>query len=310
MKKLLFILFGLVIILLVWLYLFIPSTIKFSGSIQIEAPRNGLFRKLEQPETWKEWWPGTSDANKTFSLHGLDFRPGQTKILSIPLLFDDRGFSGTAELTFIPNKTDSTIIQLDASVPVPANLLKRMKTYFGSRKLKQCLPEILQALHKTYSMGAHLYDYAIRKDHVVDPDFIFTSEETKGYPSVEKIYSLIDQLKRYIKSQSAIETGFPMQNISTRDGLNYLVRVAIPVNKQLPNTGKFLYKRMPGGGNMLITEVRGGQHEVDKASTQLLNYISDYNRTAPAIPFESLVTDRRKEPDSSKWITRIYYPVM
>jgi hypothetical protein len=67
---------------------------------------------------------------------------------------------------------------------------------------------------------------------------------------------------------------------------------------------------MPGGGNMLVTEVKGGQIEVNKASVQLLNYISDYNRTAPAIPFESLVTDRRKEPDSSKWITRIYYPVM
>jgi hypothetical protein len=67
---------------------------------------------------------------------------------------------------------------------------------------------------------------------------------------------------------------------------------------------------MLGGGNILITEVKGGQNEITNAYKQIQNYVSDYNRSAPAIPFESLVTDRRKEPDSSKWITRIYYPVI
>ncbi|TMI68270.1 MAG: GyrI-like domain-containing protein [Bacteroidetes bacterium] len=310
MKKLLFILCGLVITLLVWIYLFIPSTIKFHGSVQIEANRNGLFRKLEHAETWQEWWPGATTGIETFSLNGINFRPGQTKILSIPLIIDDPDLSGSAELMFIPNKLDSTIIQVDASIPVPTNPLKRMKTYFASRKLKQSLPEILQALHKTYSKISNVYDYDIRKDRVVDSILIFTSEETKGYPSVEKIYSLIDQLKMYIKAQSAVETGFPMQNIYTNDSVNYLIKVAIPVNKRLPDTDKFRYRWMLGGGNILITEVKGGQTEISRAYGQILNYISDYNRTAPAIYFESLVTDRRKEPDSSKWITRIYYPVM
>jgi hypothetical protein len=39
-------------------------------------------------------------------------------------------------------------------------------------------------------------------------------------------------------------------------------------------------------------------------------YISDHERVPPAIPFLSLVTNRMLEPDSSKWITLIYYPVM
>ncbi|HET6994554.1 MAG TPA: GyrI-like domain-containing protein [Chitinophagaceae bacterium] len=310
MKKLLLVLVGLVIVLVLWVYLFIPSTIKLHGSMQIEASRNGLFRKLEQVENWKQWWPGTSAGNETFTLHGINFKPGETKVLSIPLLIDASDLSGTVELTFIPNKTDSTIIQVEATVPVPSNPLRRVKTYLQSRKLKPSLPEILEALNKTYSKIANVYDYDIRKERVVDSVLVFTSEETKGYPSVEKIYSLVDQLKMYIKTQSAIETGFPMQNIYTSDSLNYLVKVAIPVNKRLPDTDKFRYKWMLGGGNILITEVKGGQNEINKAYGQILNYISDYNRTAPAISFESLVTDRRKEPDSNKWITRIYYPVM
>ena len=64
------------------------------------------------------------------------------------------------------------------------------------------------------------------------------------------------------------------------------------------------------GGNILITEVKGGPEEIKKAYRQVELYISDFQRVAPAIPFESLVTDRRAEKDSTKWITRIYYPVM
>ena len=52
------------------------------------------------------------------------------------------------------------------------------------------------------------------------------------------------------------------------------------------------------------------ESEIQKAYDQIQHYISDHNRVAPAISFESLVTDRRQEPDSSKWVTRIYYPVM
>jgi hypothetical protein len=40
------------------------------------------------------------------------------------------------------------------------------------------------------------------------------------------------------------------------------------------------------------------------------NYISDYGRTIVAIPFASLITDRRLEPDSAKWVTRIYWPLI
>ena len=31
---------------------------------------------------------------------------------------------------------------------------------------------------------------------------------------------------------------------------------------------------------------------------------------SPAIPFESLITNRLEEPDTSKWVTKIYYPFL
>ena len=43
---------------------------------------------------------------------------------------------------------------------------------------------------------------------------------------------------------------------------------------------------------------------------QMEQYVSDHKYVRIAIPFQSLVTDRMNEPDSSKWITKIYYPIM
>jgi len=82
------------------------------------------------------------------------------------------------------------------------------------------------------------------------------------------------------------------------------------VDRRLPDAGEIHYKWMLGGGNILITEVKGGPGEIKKAYEQITHYVTDYKRLAPAIPFESMVTDRTVEKDSSQWITRIYYPVI
>ena len=310
MKKILLILAAIAAVFFAWLYIFIPAKITVHQSLVIEANRSALYRKLGDSSTWKQWWPGTNDESGTFYLNNLKFRPGPVRTLSVPLMIEDKQFETTAEMTLMPLPPDSTIIYMESAVVLPNNPFKRIQTYFGSAKLEDSFSAILQALNKTYSKITGLYGYDIRKELVVDSILAFTSEEVKGYPTIDKVYSLVDQLKAYIKYHSATETGFPMQNIYTADSINYVVKVAIPVNKRLPDSDKIRYKWMLGGGNILVTEVKGGQDEINKAYKQIVNYIADYGRTAPAIPFESLVTDRRTERDSSKWITRIYYPVM
>ena len=101
-----------------------------------------------------------------------------------------------------------------------------------------------------------------------------------------------------------------MLNIETTDSINHHVRVALPLNKALVTSGEILEKRMPGLGNILVTEVTGGNAANKNALIQLNLYARDYQRVPPAIPFYSLITDRTKEPDSSKWVTKVYFPVM
>ena len=87
--------------------------------------------------------------------------------------------------------------------------------------------------------------------------------------------------------------------------------VAIPIDKAISGYGTFIPKRMPIiKDNTLLIEVHGGYLTIQKAYAELLNYMQDHHYSSPAIPFELLVTDRSKETDTTKWITRIYAPIM
>jgi len=120
---------------------------------------------------------------------------------------------------------------------------------------------------------------------------------------------MIGQLKTYIKQQNAQETGFPMVNVLALDKTQVQTMVAIPVNKQLAETTVFSWKKMVAG-KILIGEVKGGTERTKQAFDEMHNYVTDYHLTSPAIPFISLVTDRMIEKDSTKWISKVYYPVM
>ena len=85
--------------------------------------------------------------------------------------------------------------------------------------------------------------------------------------------------------------------------------VAIPVNKVLPDAGEIQMKRMIPG-NILVTEIRGGEATIDAAFDTFDKLITDYRKTSPAIPFQLLITNRQVVRDTSKWITKLYYPVI
>jgi hypothetical protein len=94
------------------------------------------------------------------------------------------------------------------------------------------------------------------------------------------------------------------------DGLgNYETMVAISIDTLLPAKGPFSPKLVLKGGNILEAQITGGPATIRKGFEQFENYRSDYRISAPAIPYQLLVTDRLKEADTTKWITRFYYPV-
>jgi hypothetical protein len=210
----------------------------------------------------------------------------------------------------VSTNTDSADIVWQGVLPTSYNPIKRLQKYLEAKQINKDIGILIKNMRSFFSKPENIYGFAIRQEPVIDSILVSTFATAKGYPSTAFIYNLLNQLRDYVKNQSAKETGYPMLNIGTEDSINYLTRVAIPVDKELKSSGNISYKRMLGRGKILVTEVKGGPGSISNAFYQMKNYVSDYQRVAPAIPFLSLVTDRIKEPDSSKWITRVYYPVM
>jgi hypothetical protein len=97
-------------------------------------------------------------------------------------------------------------------------------------------------------------------------------------------------------------------NITTLNPFGYQLMVALPINKEIPVSGRFFNTRIPLN-RFWVTRVHGGDATVKEALHQFQLYVQDYHRTLMALPFQQLITDRSAEPDTTRWITDIYVPL-
>lgn len=313
MKKWLPALLGVLLILLLCSYFILPGKVSIYHHLPARLSPRSLQRGLEDEGKWQQWWPGEVQEGKgsrQLSYNGYTYTLEERALTTLHFTVSKGGFSTRAALNFIPTHKDSVQLSWVVDQPLPSSPSRRLQAYRASRQLEEDLLAILQRMKDFYADPDNIYSIAIKKDLVVDSILVSTYATSNGFPSTEFVYGLVDQLQQYAAQQGARETGYPMLNVHTEDSVQFLTRVAIPVNKKLPPSGTIAYKWMLGGGNILICEVKGGPAAVRAALHQMDLYASDHQRVAPAIPFESLVTDRRKVKDTAQWVTRIYYPVM
>ena len=290
-------------------YVFIPNIVRLNSNITIMATRPGINRMLLDKNNVAKWWPGKI-SNDSFYLNDFVYKISNSNITVLPVSIYGQNTDLTTSLFLISIITDSTKLEWVGAIATSYNPVKRFLTYLKAKKINRDMNAILQKMKPFYSKPENIYGFEIKKALVADSLLIATSGSCKGYPTNQFIYSLIEKLRKHALLNSAKESGYPMLNIGTPDSINFDVRVAIPTDKILPSSGDISQKRMLGRGNILIAEVTGGIWTATQAIEQIQNYAEDYQRVAPAIPFYSLITDRLKEQDSSKWITKIYFPVM
>ena len=296
-------------------YFFIPNKIAFSKVVIIKTKINIASRFLTYENKWSKWFPKDSANNSSLLAEKVGYRY-KKYFYSI-----EKKMLNAGEISILNNKVllkslihiisingDSIAIEWKSETPETANPINKIRNYIKAKGIQNNMGDILNNLKTFLEQSEKVYGIYIHEIISRDSTLIATKCVTSTYPSTLDIYKLIETLKKYIISHGARENNFPMLHVKKVNDNSYEAMVAIPINKFLEGNDTVFNKRFVPW-KVLTAEVRGGTYTVNEALDQMAIYIADYHREAMAIPFESLVTDRSKQPDTLQWITRIYTPV-
>jgi len=314
MKKILLIILIFLALCVASVYMFVPKKLVVSSVSSFHANRQGVHRFLAEDSNWKKWWPGTvtktSDNLLGFTVDGCDFEVREVLYDAIRLRLIKNGDSSTGFVRLIPLTKDSVRVELSSRLEARPDPFSRISAYLRGKRIEKAFDDIVLSLSKYASDVKNVYGINIKNEKVQYQNLVSTKQSFSHYPTTEDVYAIISRLRNYINQSGAKELFSPMLNIKKTDSTTYSAQVGLPVDRVVPQKDDITSKWMMKGGNILTGEVTGGQNQIEQAEKQMELYISDYQRSIIAIPFQMLITDRTKEPDSTRWITRIYYPVV
>ena len=307
MKKSISLLLILLIAVIACLYIFVPSKQEINFTETIQCKDDAASRILINGNLAR-WWPGTIENKNLLKYKDCEYKINKITLAAIQLTTFKNSDSITGFLQVVSTGKDSTGLSWTSSSDNEGNPITKINQFYHFQSLKKNIQSLLKDLKKFFDHEENVYCMKIIQEKVKDSSLISTKKSFAQYPSTNEIYEMIDALKNYIKTKGGEQTNPPMLNVHVPGQNIYEAMVAIPVKRDLPSEGNFQVKKMVLG-NILKGEIKGGYYTVRNAEKEMENYANDYKKTSPAIPFQSLVTDRRSEPDTSKWITALYYPV-
>jgi len=309
MKKLTIGIIVILVLILCSVYVFIPSKIEISGVSTINCIPKVASNSINDSMMWEKWWPNKS--SKHFSYNGYEYELINPLTDGAEITIKKNETIYQTKVLMVPVGRDSTTAHWFVSYSASMNPLKRIRQRKEAVTIKNNLDSLLERLKNFAGETRNIYGFHIERGTFPDTILAATKFVTVNYPTIQNIYDAINKIKTVIAKQGAKEKGSPMLNIERIDSLQYETMLAIPIDRELNkelNVATSIMLTMKD--RFLFTEVIGGPVAIQKAHEAINKYMLDHVLTAPAIPFDILITDRSKQGDTSKWRTTIYYPSM
>ncbi|HKP32814.1 MAG TPA: hypothetical protein VJT83_08805, partial [Chitinophagaceae bacterium] len=284
-------------------FFLIPAVLTIDESTIIKASPPATLRVLQNDDYWKKWWPDNHQEQLTYGKTLFSVREKLYNQFKIDVVHKSDSINSV--LNIIPLNYDSVQLEWIAVLKTSTNPFTRIRQYFSHSERKKEIKSILAAMNSYMGDQKNIYGVDFRREVVSDTLMVSIRKEFTTYPTVLQVDSMIQILRNYVAAQNAKLVDSPMLHVDVLAKDRYSAQVALPTDKALKNSGQIEFRRMVQG-YMLIADVKGGQATVLKAISEIENMLHDYMRTSPAIPFELMLTDRAKEPDTTKWMTRIY----
>jgi effector-binding domain-containing protein len=306
----------LLVLVIAAIYIFIPSQLTITLLAPTKCNVFGADRILGNTGKWSKWWPenvegpgGPDKGTGGLEYDGVNYQPGKRLMRSVEINIDDKeSMSGMLSVFPAPH-IDSCYLQFQFGQRVSLNPLKRIHQYREAQHLKVDIEIVLDRFRTYLQNMQNVYGLTMVEESTPGSLVEQTTRVVGEYPNTDTIYMEVGKLERFLAAHGSKKAGVPIMNITALANGRFKLRVALPTDKVIPNSGNIESAEVPTD-KFLQADVHGGEGAVRAAFGNMENYISDYGRTIVAIPFASLITDRRLERDSAKWVTRIYYPLI
>lgn len=309
-KRILIVFIALSVILLTVASFLLPEQQEVAGRIYVKFPSAPLERGFLSAEKWDDFFPGDTLENNSFKIKDEIYNIIGINVTSIDLETFDQD---APEQKWIANiaitsTSDSTFfVYQSKQARASNNPFTKISSWFKRSRQDEEIKDICNAAKYYLSSIEHVYDFKIIENNMPALTMVSTKMATSDTPDIKSIYDLIGTLRVAIKNSDATAIDSPMLNITRITEKEILTMVAIPVSKDIPGHGNILLKKMIPG-NKLETTVKGGEKQLKAATIAMQHYMEDQRKTSPAIPYQSLITNRLVTPDSL-WVTKINYPV-
>src|SRR5687768_4017996 len=312
MKKWFVLLAALLIVVTVALYFLMPSKAEVAYTAVVPANANSIYRSLTNQAMIGKWMKqdagqqaGASENSIKLGDHTFTFQPGSFNVVEVQV---EGAMEEGSFITVLPVGDDSSLLRWKTDWPSAKNPYNRIRHSLQATRMKNDGVEVWRRLLDFLRKDENIYGLAIQETTVTDTLLLTSNQKSASYPTPPMYYKMIQEIRDFMRGKGLTETNYPMLHIQ-KQANQYEARVAVPVNKPIPASGNIELKKMVKG-KLLTVEIRGGPATIDQSFLQMENYIFEKRLVSPAIPFQSLVTDRLLEPDTSKWITKLNYPVL
>jgi len=296
----------LIVLLLVAVYAAIPSTLNIVVVLPVRCNVDAVDRSLRDTGKSIHWWDKDEATGTRCRVTGLHRR-------MLDLTIDAGKISGAralpSRLTVFPIvQIDSCLLQWELSLSSGLNPVRRINRYLAAKDLAADMRETLSRIVARLEDQRQVYGMVITEGNTLDSALVSTEQIFDRYPSDSAVYRLVGKLQQFVARRGSHVTGFPMLNVMNQVDGKFKAEVGLPIDGYVDGEGDIRWRRLIRVV-FLEADVHGGDSTVKAAIGQMADYIGDYHRTIMAIPYESLITDRMKERDTTKWLTRLYVPI-
>lgn len=337
MKILKNILIGLltIIVLLLVVSFFLPSKVHVERSTTIGASPEVVFSHIQNLKKWNTWSPwAKKDSTMTNTYDGPDGEVGQKSIWT-----SEKVGNGSMTITeIIPNEKLVTKLMFEGSDGGTGTLL--LEKTGDSTKVTWSMDantENTSAIKKPMSKYFFLFF-----DNMVGDDFKeglqglkelaeSTPVETKPNYEVQEITTeaqivmaapkqrlKLEELPAYFAKyfgelygaalQNNVKPSHTMAMYYFWDGKETEVEALLPIDKEPITDAGFKVRELPATKAIKIDYY--GPYEGLAQPHEALDAYAKDKGLALGYPWEAYITDPSTEPDTSKWLTQVYYPIM